>query len=43
MRNVTLTAVALATVAIANAGGTGAPFYYAGAPRFSSLTFQVDH
>jgi len=30
-------------VTVVNAGATGAPFYYAGAPRFTSLTFQVDY
>jgi iron complex outermembrane receptor protein len=30
-------------VTIVNGGATGAPFYYAGAPRFTSVTFQVDY
>ena len=30
-------------VTVVNAGAAGAPFYYAGAPRFTSLTFQVDY
>jgi iron complex outermembrane receptor protein len=30
-------------VTVVNAGASGAPFYYAGAPRFTSLTFQVDY
>lgn len=30
-------------ITIVNGGATGAPFYYAGAPRFTSLTFQVDY
>lgn len=30
-------------VTVVNGGATGAPFYYAGAPRFTSLTFQVDY
>lgn len=30
-------------ITIINGGATGAPFYYAGAPRFTSLTFQVDY
>ena len=30
-------------VTIVNGGAAGGPFYYAGAPRFTSLTFQVDY
>jgi len=30
-------------VTVVNGGAAGAPFYYAGAPRFTSLTFQVDY
>ncbi|MES3013156.1 MAG: TonB-dependent receptor [Pseudomonadota bacterium] len=30
-------------VTVVNGGVAGAPFYYAGAPRFTSLTFQVDY
>jgi iron complex outermembrane receptor protein len=30
-------------ITIVNAGATGAPFYYAGAPRFASMTFQIDY
>jgi iron complex outermembrane receptor protein len=30
-------------ITVVNGGAAGAPFYYAGAPRFTSLTFQVDY
>ena len=30
-------------VTVVNGGAAGAPFYYAGAPRFTSFTFQVDY
>lgn len=30
-------------VTVVNGGAAGAPFYYAGAPRFASVTFQVDY
>lgn len=30
-------------ITTSNGGATGAPFYYAGAPRFTSVTFQADY
>lgn len=30
-------------ITVSNGGAAGAPFYYAGAPRFTSVTFQADY